>query len=139
MKIKDILLGGLVLFSACLQSCQDDELISVSEAPQSVTRSTTDAVAGLTKNAEGYWVASRRVPLVGEGRMVNDYSDALITALGTTNGFDNMLDTDLDNATYFGGIRADLLGNQIASVIDLNRVYAGGQTAGLVYKAAKKK
>lgn len=49
MKIKDILLGGLVLFSACLQSCQDDELISVSEAPQSVTRSTTDAVAGLTK------------------------------------------------------------------------------------------
>ena len=69
MKIKDILLGGLVLFSACLQSCQDDELISVSEVPQTITRSTTDAASGLTKNAEGYWVASRRVPLVGEGRM----------------------------------------------------------------------
>ena len=79
MKIKDILLGGLVLFSACLQSCQDDELISVSEVPQTITRSTTDAASGLTKNAEGYWVASRRVPLVGEGRMVNDYSNALIT------------------------------------------------------------
>lgn len=139
MKIKDILLGGLVLFSACLQSCQDDELISVSEVPQTITRSTTDAASGLTKNAEGYWVASRRVPLVGEGRMVNDYSNALITALGTTNGFDNMLDTDLDNATYFGGVRADLLGNQIASVVDLNRVYAGGQTAGFVYKAANDK
>lgn len=139
MKIKDILLGGLVLFSACLQSCQDDELISVSEVPQTITRSTTDAASGLTKNAEGYWVASRRVPLVGEGRMVNDYSNALITALGTTNGFDNMLDTDLDNATYFGGVEVDLLGNQIASVIDLNRVYAGGQTAGFVYKAANDK
>lgn len=139
MKIKDILLGGLVLFSACLQSCQDDELISVSEVPQTITRNTTDAASGLTKNAEGYWVASRRVPLVGEGRMVNDYSNALITALGTTNGFDNMLDTDLDNATYFGGVRADLLGNQIASVVDLNRVYAGGQTAGFVYKAANDK
>ena len=108
MKIKDILLGGLVLFSACLQSCQDDELISVSEVPQTITRSTTDAASGLTKNAEGYWVASRRVPLVGEGRMVNDYSNALITALGTTNGFDNMLDTDLDNATYFGGVEVDV-------------------------------
>lgn len=139
MKIKDILLGGLVLFSACLLSCQDDELISVSEVPQTITRNTTDAASGLTKNAEGYWVASRRVPLVGEGRMVNDFSDALITALGTTNGFDNMLDTDLDNATYFGGVRADLLGNQIASVVDLNRVYAGGQTAGFVYKAANDK
>lgn len=139
MKIKDILLGGLVLFSACLLSCQDDELISVSEVPQTITRNTTDAASGLTKNAEGYWVASRRVPLVGEGRMVNDYSNALITALGTTNGFDNMLDTDLDNATYFGGVRADLLGNQIASVVDLNRVYAGGQTAGFVYKAANDK
>lgn len=139
MKIKDILLGGLVLFSACLQSCQDDELISVSEVPQTITRNTTDAASGLTKNAEGYWVASRRVPLVGEGRMVNDYSNALITALGTTNGFDNMLDTDLDNATYFGGVRVDLLGNQIASVVDLNRVYAGGQTAGFVYKAANDK
>lgn len=139
MKIKDILLGGLVLFSACLQSCQDDELISVSEVPQTITRNTTDAASGLTKNAEGYWVASRRVPLVGVGRMVNDYSNALITALGTTNGFDNMLDTDLDNATYFGGVRVDLLGNQIASVVDLNRVYAGGQTAGFVYKAANDK
>jgi hypothetical protein len=139
MKIKDILLGGLVLFSACLLSCQDDELISVSEVPQTITRNTTDAASGLTKNAEGYWVASRRVPLVGEGRMVNDYSNALITALGTTNGFDNMLDTDLDNATYFGGVQADLLGNQIASVVDLNRVYAGGQTAGFVYKAANDK
>lgn len=139
MKIKDILLGGLVLFSACLLSCQDDELISVSEVPQTITRNTTDAASGLTKNAEGYWVASRRVPLVGEGRMVNDYSNALITALGTTNGFDNMLDTDLDNATYFGGVRVDLLGNQIASVVDLNRVYAGGQTAGFVYKAANDK
>lgn len=49
MKIKDILLGGLVLFSACLQSCQDDELISVSEVPQTITRSTTDAASGLTK------------------------------------------------------------------------------------------
>lgn len=49
MKIKDILLGGLVLFSACLLSCQDDELISVSEVPQTITRNTTDAASGLTK------------------------------------------------------------------------------------------
>lgn len=50
-----------------------------------------------------------------------------------------MLDTDLENSTYFGGVQADLLANQIASVIDLNRVYAGGQDAGFVYKVSSTK
>lgn len=139
MKISNIILLGLVLFTTCLVACQDDDLIPISDTTHIVTRNTAATTSGLIKNAEGYWKASCRVPLVGEGRMVNDYSNALITALGTTNGFDNMLDTDLDNATYFGGVKVDLLGNQIASVRDLNRIYAGGQTAGFVYKAANDK
>ena len=46
-----------------------------------------------------------------------------------------MLDTDLDNAAKFNGVAdVNVLGNQLASVRDLNHVYAGGQAAGFVYK-----
>ena len=139
MNIKSVFLWVLVLFTTCLVACQDDELMPVTDASQTLSRSVSDTNSGLKQNAQGYWEASRRVPLVGEGRMVNDYSDALVTALGVTNGYDNMLDTDLENSTYFGGVQADLLANQIASVIDLNRVYAGGQDAGFVYKVSNTK
>ena len=139
MNIKSVFLWVLVLFTTCLVACQDDELMPVTDASQTLSRSVSDTNSGLKQNAQGYWEASRRVPLVGEGRMVNDYSDALVTALGVTNGYDNILDTDLENSTYFGGVQADLLANQIASVIDLNRVYAGGQDAGFVYKVSNTK
>lgn len=81
------------------------------------------------------WTASRRVPLVGDGRIVDDMSNALVEILTNNQGISNILDTDITNSASFSGVvTANLIGNQIASVRDVNRTYAGGQTAGFVYK-----
>lgn len=61
-------------------------------------------------------------------------SNALVDVLTNNNGIANMLDTDLTNYASFSGVAtANLIGNQIASVRDVNRTYAGGQNAGFVY------
>ena len=116
--------------------CQDEEFVSlpVAKDPIITTRGSVRASA-LEQGENGYWKALKRVPLVGEGRIVNDISDALVSVLGQAGGFGKLLDTDLDNAAEFKGVAdVQLLGNQLASVRDLNRVYEGGQTAGFVYK-----
>ena len=116
--------------------CQDEEFVSLPVAKEPII--TTRGVArtsALEQGENGYWKALKRVPLVGEGRIVNDISDALVSVLGKSGGFGNLLDTNLDNAAEYKGVaNVDLLGNQLASVRDLNRVYEGGQTAGFVYK-----
>lgn len=116
--------------------CQDEEFVSlpVAKEPIITTRGSVRTSA-LEQGENGYWKALKRVPLVGEGRIVNDISDALVSVLGQAGGFGKLLDTDLDNAAEFKGVAdVQLLGNQLASVRDLNRVYEGGQTAGFVYK-----
>lgn len=116
--------------------CQDEEFVSlpVAKDPIITTRGSVRTSA-LEQGENGYWKALKRVPLVGEGRIVNDISDALVSVLGQASGFGKLLDTDLDNAAEFKGVAdVQLLGNQLASVRDLNRVYEGGQTAGFVYK-----
>lgn len=116
--------------------CQDEEFVSlpVAKDPIITTRGSVRTSA-LEQGENGYWKALKRVPLVGEGRIVNDISDALVSVLGQAGGFGKLLDTDLDNAAEFKGVAdVQLLGNQLASVRDLNRVYEGGQTAGFVYK-----
>lgn len=116
--------------------CQDEEFVSlpVAKDPIITTRGSVRTSA-LEQGENGYWKALKRVPLVGEGRIVNDISDALVSVLGQAGGFGKLLDTDLDNAAEFKGVAdVQLLGNQLASVRDLNRVYEGGQKAGFVYK-----
>lgn len=124
----------LILFLTII-SCQDQELFDVDKYVGNtsqngvITRSN-----GLTPNSSGYFVASRRVPLVGEGRIVNDLSPALISVINTDQGIGNIVDTNINNAASFGGVAGiELLGNQIASVRDVNLVYAGGQEAGFIY------
>lgn len=93
-------------------------------------------ISALTSTDGGQtWTASRRVPLVGDGRIVDDMSNALVEVLTNNQGISNILDTDITNSASFSGVvTANLIGNQIASVRDVNRTYAGGQTAGFVYK-----
>lgn len=119
-------------------SCQRDDTLydfdsHGSKADSSPSGEITRA-GGLTENGSGYFVANRRVPLVGEGRIVNDLSPALISVINTDQGIGNIVDTNIDNTARFGGVAdVQLLGNQIASVKDVNLVYAGGQEAGFIY------
>lgn len=135
MKTKHIFLT--YSFLLCLSACQDEDIIS---APQNenlsraVTATSASASALTSTDGGKTWTASRRVPLVGEGRIVDDMSNALVDVLTTNNGIANILDTDLTNYASFSGVAtANLIGNQIASVRDVNRTYAGGQNAGFVY------
>lgn len=127
-----------ILFLLVL-SCQDEDIISLPDGklPSSEEPSTraTKIESNLTQDANGYWVASRRVPLVGKGRIVDNISDALVSVIGWKENVGHMVDIDITNSTSFAGVvAADLLANQIASVRDMARTYAGGQTAGFVYK-----
>lgn len=135
MKVKHIFLTYVLLLSA--SACMDEEVIpALEQAPLSRGLTATSPETSALTSADGgkTWTASRRVPLVGEGRIVDDMSNALVDVLTTSGGISNMLDTDLTNSASFSGVAtANLIGNQIASVRDVNRVYAGGQTAGFVY------
>lgn len=124
----------LLTFLTFFTGCQDEELDPPLPVDSHFESRATNAT-GLTQNADKTWTANQRVPLVGQGRIIDDMSSSLIAALSANGGISNMLDTDLTNFASFGGVAlADLLGNQIASVRDINHVYAGGQVAGFVYK-----
>lgn len=135
MKTKHIFIICAFLFG--LSACQDGDIFTVPEADISSKGATTFAASTSTLTSTdggATWSASRRVPLVGQGRIVDDMSNALIAVLSTNSGIVNMLDTDITNSAAFGGVtNAQLIGNEIASVRDVNRTYAGGQTAGFVY------
>lgn len=135
MKTKHIFLT--YAFLLCLSACQDEEIIPAPEADtlsRSITLTSTSTSALTSVDGGQTWTASRRVPLVGEGRIVDDMSNALVEALTNNQGIANMLDTDITNSASFSGVAtANLIGNQIASVRDVNRTYAGGQNAGFVY------
>lgn len=117
--------------------CQEDIFpIIPSDGSQgmSITRAT-NLPSALEQTAEGYWMAHKCVPLVGKGRIIDHFSDGLVKVAGQTGGpFEQLLDTNLDNYANFGGglIGAEVLANQLVSVRDLDRTYAGGQTAGFV-------
>ena len=141
MKVISRLISGLLLAAVCLAGCQDDDIVSmtVPETPDvpAVTRAV-NTTSSLVQDSEGYWTATKRVPLVGRGRIVDNFSPALVSALSGTSGLGNIVNTDLTDAAEFGGGVSDvnLLGNQLLSVRDMNYTYAGGQTVGFVYKVS---
>lgn len=137
MKIRYYIFLFILFLSVA--SCQDEDYPFVDTPGNSTPPTTraTEIASALTQDANGHWKASRRVPLVGIGRIVDNYSDALVSVAGWKENIANLVDTDISNSTSFSGVaNADLLANQIASVRDLNRVYAGGQEAGFVYRTS---
>lgn len=124
-----------------LTGCLDDDLSWGSDTDDKLLMNTnvTPITSALVKEVDGTWRATKCVPLVGEGRIVDNFADGLIKAAGVTGGrFTPMLDTDLTNVAEFGGslVAADAIEGQIVSVRDLNRTYSGGQVAGFVYRMA---
>ena len=118
-------------------SCQDEELFP---APgnydlHAVTRAESGKSSGLELQSDGSWKAKRRVPLVGMGRIVNFYSGSFVDVVGVGDELDKLTDTNLENEfspSKVAGI--NLLKTYIASIRDLNYVYAGGQKAGFLCK-----
>lgn len=142
------MLLGTALLGSMLTSCVDDEFPSMGTTAMNVlTRS--DGVMGeengLVQQDDGYWRATRRVPLVGTGRVVNNISESL-ASLGTyekleeyEQGANNLVDYDLTTTTFSPTaiLDADVALKQIVSILDLNYDYAGGQKAGFVIKNNK--
>ena len=133
-----------LLFTVFFPSCRDEELMpSAGTRAESLPTEGTinDGTTGLVQDEiTGYWKATRRIPLVGTGRVVNNISESLVS-LGSyekldeyEEGANNLVDFDLNGTTFSP---TDILGtdvglNQIVSILDLNYDYAGGQKAGFV-------
>lgn len=137
MRTIHCLLTFIFILSVC--SCQDDDILTVTknEVPAPSIPNTRNAgiTSGLTQDENGYWVASRCIPLVGKGRIVDNISDALVSVLGWKDNITHLVDLDITNSTLFSGVaNVEVVSNHIASVRDMTRTYAGEQTAGFVYK-----
>ena len=128
---------GLLLTGAAsltLGGCQDDLFPGGPGGENAETGTRAEAPLGnLQRNSNGQWVASKRVPLVGVGRIVNGYMAGVVDAGDDTGaGYGNVIDTNLDNYAELSGVNVDLLANGIVSVKDLYRTYAPQQTVGFV-------
>lgn len=118
-----------------LNSCNDDDLLFGDGSILSSKQQNNSGSSHLVLQEDGYWRATERVPLVGQGRIVDNVSLSLVSAVDISQNTNALVDTDIDNCFKPGEIvSADLLLNQIVSVRDLNRVYAGGQKAGFLCK-----
>ena len=127
---------GTFLFS----SCRDEELVPTPYAQGAnagVSHADGTTTSGLIQNEDGTWTATRRVPLVGVGRMLNNISNALIEVGTWADDAKKVVDLDLENGfdTGTSGVGVDLLANQIISVYDASHVYAAGQKVGFVIES----
>lgn len=125
-----------VLLLLTMAACVNEPLLHESfDKPSDSFDKMPSTRSGLTSNSSGYYLASQRVPLVGEGRLINDFSSALVQVINLNQGLGNLVDLDLSNSASFQGVAdVSLIANQIASVRDINLTYAGGQEAGFAYK-----
>lgn len=129
------------LLTVVFYSCQDEDLFpsaSVSEQ-NSNTRAEAENTSGLNVSSgieefkdgnntlyKGYtYSPSCRVPLVGEGRVVNHISQGLVNVLSDDNKLEYLIDEDLSEyAVSFSGVAdVSLIGDILLSVKDVNRVY----------------
>ena len=141
MKLLKTGVWTLVFLLVGLTGCQDEDFPSMSapEVPGDVntTRAISASSALVQDLTTGYWKANKRVPLVGQGRVVNNIANELISVITTNDesSMGNLVDTDLSNPATLGENVAGVqpVANQIVSVRDLNRTYAGGQVVGFTY------
>lgn len=129
------------LLAVVFYSCRDEDLFpsaSVSEQ-NSNTRAEAENTSGLNVSSgieefkdgnntlyKGYtYSPSCRVPLVGEGRVVNHISQGLVNVLSDDNKLEYLIDEDLSEyAVSFSGVAdVSLIGDILLSVKDVNRVY----------------
>lgn len=145
----------VALLTVVFYSCQDEDLFSSASVSEqnSNTRAEAENTSGLNVSSDieefkdgnntlykGYtYSPSCRVPLVGEGRVVNHISQGLVNVLSDDNKLEYLIDEDLsDNAVSFSGVAdVSLIGDILLSVKDVNRVYynpTDGIKVGFMYE-----
>ena len=133
-----------LLAAAGLASCQDDYWDNyptpgvTTKADGSLTIEN-DKAGALQQQSNGYWVATRRVPLTGVGRVADDIGQDLVKLLDfeTDKQLAALFDENLENSALIGssgGIGASLGAGAGVSIKDLYHTYKAGQTVGFVVK-----
>lgn len=132
------------LLTVVFYSCRDEDLLpSVQSFEQGGTRVNEDEnTSGLdVEQNETYgatYKPNRRVPLVGEGRVINQITKNLVGVLSNSdNKLEYLVDKNLDNSVSLKGLAEVNTGLPILSVKDVNRVYydsSNGIKVGFLYK-----
>lgn len=123
------------LATVTLNACRDDDMLSALqyESNDNATRAEFVNTSGLTVSATpltdnkiyaGYtYSPGCRVPLVGEGRVVNNLTQSLVNVLSAENRVEYVVNDQLDDYVSFEGVADINTGLPILSVKDVNRVY----------------
>lgn len=128
----------MLLLAALFVGCHDDDEFMM-EAPDSnglpqISTYASVLTSSLVKEGN-YWRATKRVPLVGKGRVVDDLSNNLVALLNKDINVGHLVDEDLTNSISTAGLaNAELVENHIVSVRDLHYDYAPNQKVGFVFK-----
>ena len=129
---------GTALLGSMLTSCVDDEFPSM-HGTTPLTRSIGASIGsddGLVEQNDGYWKATRRVPLVGTGRIVDNIRSSVGDVITIPDESDAVTNLDISDSYTVQSVMGLGVGKSlIMSVRDLNYVYAGGQKAGFVCTA----
>lgn len=119
----------VALLTVVFYSCRDEDLLpSVQSFEQGGTRVNEDEnTSGLdVEQNETYgatYKPNRRVPLVGEGRVINQITKGLIAIGANNENQEFLIDKDLTNGVTVSGLAKVDAGIPIFSVRDINRVY----------------
>lgn len=132
------------LLTVVFYSCRDEDLLpSVQSVEHNGTRNETESTSGLDVVQDEIYGATYkpncRVPLVGEGRVINQITKNLVGVLSNSdNKLEYLVDKNLDNSVSLKGLAEVNTGLPILSVKDVNRVYydsSNGIKVGFLYKA----
>lgn len=128
----------MLLLAALFVGCHDDDdfLMDAPDTNGQPQVSTYASVLTSSLVKEGdYWRATKRVPLVGKGRVVDDLTNNLVALLDKKIHLSHLVDEDLTNSISTAGtLRADVAANSIVAVRDLHYTYAPNQKVGFVFK-----
>ena len=130
------------LLTVVFYSCRDEDLLpSVQSFEQGGTRAEAASTSGLdvVQDATGAtYKPNCRVPLVGEGRVINQITKNLVGVLSNSdNKLEYLVDKNLDNFVSLKGLAEVNAGLPILSVKDVNRVYYDSSNVikvGFLYK-----
>lgn len=131
------------LLTVVFYSCRDEDLLpSVQSFEQGGTRAEAASTSGLEVVQDATYGATYkpncRVPLVGEGRVINQITKNLVGVLSNSdNKLEYLVDKNLDNSVSLKGLAEVNAGLPILSVKDVNRVYydsSNGIKVGFLYK-----
>ena len=130
------------LLTVVFYSCRDEDLTpSMLSFEQGGTRADAASTSGLEVVPDATYGATYkpncRVPLVGEGRVINQITKGLIAVGANNENQEFLIDKDLTNGVTVSGLARVDAGIPIFSVRDVNRVYYnGGQgvKVGFVYE-----